>query len=181
MATAPFFYINQELLAIRLLRIFRFSDIISSMVNLVTIIISACKVLNKKTKELINTSVRVVLFLSLILHLSACCLKLISEFDETGNWICQSVHLFPGHDTHSYTPGLCEDHLLTKREMYIACLYIIMMSFSAVGYGDYSVKTVDEIIFMIFVLLLGIGFFGYLMGRVNRVVSLINTRNRIKI
>ena len=56
-----------------------------------------------------------------------------------------------------------------------------MMSFSAVGYGDYSVKTVDEIIFMIFVLLLGIGFFGYLMGRVNRVVSLINTRNRIKI
>lgn len=64
--------------------------------------------------------------------------------------------------------------------MYVACLYIIMMTFSAVGYGDYSVKTINEIILMIFVLLLGIGFFGYLMGRVNRVVSLVNTRNRIK-
>ena len=106
-ATVPFFYINHELLAIRLLRIFRFSDIISSMVKLVTIVISTCKVLNKKTKELINTSVRVVLFLSLLLHLSACCLKLISELDGDRNWICQTINYFPGFENHLNTTGEC--------------------------------------------------------------------------
>ena len=33
---------------------------------------------------------------------------------------------------------------------------------------------------MMVIELIGIGFFGYLMGRINRVVALLNTRNDIK-
>ncbi len=54
------------------------------------------------------------------------------------------------------------------------------MTFTAVGYGNFHVKTINETIFMMFIEFVGIGFFGYLMGRVNRVVSLINTRNDLK-
>ncbi len=55
-----------------------------------------------------------------------------------------------------------------------------MMTLTTVGYGDYSVKTINEYIFMMGIELIGIGFFGYLMGRINRVVALLNTRNDIK-
>ena len=64
--------------------------------------------------------------------------------------------------------------------MYVACLYVVMMTLTTVGYGDYSVKTINEYIFMMVIELIGIGFFGYLMGRINRVVALLNTRNDIK-
>ncbi len=107
-ATIPFYYINYELLAIRLLRIFRFSDLIGNIVRFYTILFSVCRRLNKRRKELIRTSVRVILFLLLILHLAACCLRVIADLDSQGNWICFHVNLFPGHDSHVFVPGECD-------------------------------------------------------------------------
>ncbi len=54
--------------------------------------------MTKKAQELTGTSVRIVLYLCLILHLLGCCLRLMSELDDSSNWICQQLDIFPGHE-----------------------------------------------------------------------------------
>ena len=52
-----------------------------------------------------------------------------------------------------------------------------MATLTTVGYGDYYATNIREMLFVMFIELLGIGFFGYLIGRLNKLVKLIDLKD----
>lgn len=62
-----------------------------------------------------------------------------------------------------------EDINLQENEywsIYISSLYFVITSFSSIGYGDIKPYTKDEYVFILFMEMVGIGFFGYMLGTI---------------
>lgn len=53
----------------------------------------------------------------------------------------------------------------------IICSYFTMTTLTTVGYGDFSPKTNMEKVMAIVIMIVGIGFFSYIMGSFNDVIS----------
>lgn len=54
-----------------------------------------------------------------------------------------------------------------------------MATLTTVGYGDYYATTVREQLVIMVIELLGIGFFGYLIGRLNTLLKLIDIKQEV--
>ena len=59
-------------------------------------------------------------------------------------------------------------------DSYFNALWLIVITLTTVGYGDYSGKTSAEYIFSIILEFLGLTFFSFLMGSIN---GIFNTRD----
>ena len=54
-----------------------------------------------------------------------------------------------------------------------------MATLTTVGYGDYYATSVREKLVIMVIELLGIGFFGYLIGRLNTLLKLIDIKDEV--
>jgi hypothetical protein len=50
------------------------------------------------------------------------------------------------------------------KSLYISSIYWVYTTFSSVGYGDIKGDTTDEVLFQMFVEIIGMGIFGYMTG-----------------
>lgn len=64
-------------------------------------------------------------------------------------------------------------------DLYVAAIYWIMATLTTVGYGDYHATTVREQLVIMVIELLGIGFFGYLIGRLNTLLKLVDMKQEV--
>ena len=53
---------------------------------------------------------------------------------------------------------------LDYRSCYISSIYWVTTTFTSVGYGDIKGDTTDEVLFQMFVEIIGMGIFGYMTG-----------------
>ena len=70
------------------------------------------------------------------------------------------------HDNDGWIKVLVEKELIVVDywSVYLASLYWIISTFTSVGYGEISGKTIFEELFCILVEMIGIGFYGYMIG-----------------
>ena len=52
--------------------------------------------------------------------------------------------------------------------IYISSLYFVITSFSSIGFGDIKPYTKDEYLFILFMEMVGIGFYGYMLGTIQK-------------
>ena len=54
-------------------------------------------VMNMQARNLVGTCVRIVLYLLLFLHLTACFLRRLASPQIENSWVCNLRHTFPNH------------------------------------------------------------------------------------
>jgi len=60
---------------------------------------------------------------------------------------------------------------------YIAAVYWVITTFTSVGYGDISGYTLEERIFQIALMMIGIAFYGYMIGTFQNLFNEIECTN----
>lgn len=55
-----------------------------------------------------------------------------------------------------------------------------MATFTTIGYGDFTAATSFEFFFQCIIMLIGIGFFGYIIGNVRTIFSSVESISQIK-
>jgi len=58
----------------------------------------------------------------------------------------------------------------TAGDLYISSIYWAITTLSTVGYGDFKGYTTEEYLYTIAVEFIGIGFFGFIMGSLNKII-----------
>lgn len=51
---------------------------------------------------------------------------------------------------------------------YMSSVYFVITSFSSIGYGDIVPLTQNEYLFILFMQMVGIGFYGYMLGTIQK-------------
>lgn len=100
-----------------------------------------------------------------MVHLFSCLNSYIG-LARSDSWIAANSDLLPKNYENS--------------DIYIASLYWTMTTFTTVGYGDFTATTSFEYFFQCIVMLIGIGFFGYIIGNVSNVFVQVETSSQIK-
>ncbi|CAI2369324.1 unnamed protein product [Moneuplotes crassus] len=158
--TFPFFLLDEVLLSFKLLRIFKLTTYISRINSFIE------KMLVKWVhgrRELINSvkkTIRFLIFLLFTMHLLACIWIYIGQLSEE-NWIEKSDDILEN-------PG-------SNFALYIAANYWVMSTFTTVGYGDFSGLNNTEYLFNMLVQVLGIGFFGYTIDSISKMMGQIDS------
>ena len=63
--------------------------------------------------------------------------------------------------------------------LYISAVYWVITSFSSVGYGDIKGHTPEEYQFQIVVEMIGIGFYGYMIGTFQQIFASIQSKDQL--
>jgi hypothetical protein len=58
----------------------------------------------------------------------------------------------------------------TPGDLYISSIYWAITTLSTVGYGDFKGSTTIEYLYTMGVEFIGIGFFSFIMGSINRII-----------
>jgi hypothetical protein len=61
--------------------------------------------------------------------------------------------------------------------IYISSLYFVITSFSSIGYGDLKPYTKNEYLFILFMEMIGIGFYGYMLGTIQKLFQDIQNKD----
>ena len=96
-----------------------------------------------------------------MIHLLACFWQLIGlslQSSINTGWIVMSVE-------NGY---LREDFL--RRDIYISSVYWVITTLTTVGYGDFKGYTYQEYLFTMGVEFIGIAFFSFIMGSINKIL-----------
>ncbi|CAI2371990.1 unnamed protein product [Moneuplotes crassus] len=158
--TFPFFLFNIEFLSFKLMRIFKLTTYISRINSFTERILTKCV---HDRRELINSvkkTIRFLIFLTFTMHLLACIWIYIGHNYED-NWIEKGESILEDSENN-----------LT---LYIAANYWVMSTFTTVGYGDFSGLNNTEYLFNMLVQVLGIGFFGYTIDSISRMMGQIDS------
>jgi len=85
-------------------------------------------------------------------HFFACIWMLLgsSTFAEETGWVYANV--FDGYQSENYW------------DIYITSVYWCITTFTSIGYGDVTGDTTYEYLFQIFIEMVGIAFYGYMIG-----------------
>lgn len=124
-------------MVLRLLRLLSFGRITFNIIKLINGALSRCLVMNMQAQNLVGTSVRIVLYLLLFLHLTACFLRRLASPDIHNSWVCNLKHHFPDYNDEVS----CFE--LPPYDLYVAAIYWVMATLTTVGYGDYYATTVE--------------------------------------
>ena len=62
--------------------------------------------------------------------------------------------------------------------MYCTAVYFVITSFSSIGYGDIKAYSTDEKQFIILLEMVGIGFYGYMLGTIQKLFLAIQTKDQ---
>jgi hypothetical protein len=92
----------------------------------------------------------------MISHMCACLWILIGE----------AVEQIPGEDPQGWIEVLVSKGTMTSDfwSKYIAAFYWVITTFSSIGYGEITGNTQNEYLYTMFVEMLGMCFFGYIIG-----------------
>ena len=109
-------------------------------------------------------------------HWLACLYMLTSEASKSGSTCTADGDLVQESwvDVLYCSPS-CENDVpvggCTRLQLYVASLHWSMMTLTTIGYGDVPPKNVLEMAFSVFAMLIGAGFFGFIMGTCCSVVE----------
>lgn len=145
--TIPFWLINEWCYSLRLIKLYRYLDVITEMKKVIDFLVSLC-LKNFKLKKFLVDLVSLGINLLFIIHLFACCYIFIAKF---------------------YSPNWAEANNLDINnisEIYVSGIYMITETFSTVGYGDLTPRNNYEIGFMMVCEVINCGLFGYLIANI---------------
>lgn len=100
--------------------------------------------------------ISLLLSVCLVIHLSGCLFYYVAafnDFDES-TWVART--------------NLTNDSLYTR---YIASLYYAVTTLTTVGYGDVHSYTSAEMIITIFLMIVGVGFYSFIIGLLSSILS----------
>jgi len=93
-------------------------------------------------------------------------LKLLAGMLTCGHWLACLLKACGGESLHAY---LGSD--TNNRGEYVAALYWSMMTMTTVGYGDIPMRTDLERIYAILCMIIGGGYYGYIVGHITSIIS----------
>ena len=138
----------------RIVKVFKFADMIKSVVHHLTIHPAIFRLFKAFAAQL---------YLS---HLLAClwCFVPVLEDGNPDSWIYQR-----GFGVQDYETNF--------GSLYLTGLYWAFTTMTTVGYGDVAAVTTGEMIFATFAQILGVSFYGFILGSINAVVESLDKRN----
>jgi CRP-like cAMP-binding protein len=163
---------------LRFFKIFKLVRVIKSSENITAVFEGVEDNFNfsEKYKRVLGMLVRVI-FLT---HLIACAwfgISKVSHNRARQGWYSGELgeltqvgddYVFTRHDENDPTRKFYEeDHW----EQYIWSIYWAMTTISTVGYGDISPSTIEECVYTILAMCVGVSFFGYLLGSISEIVA----------
>jgi len=124
--------------------------------------------LSEKYKRVLGMLVKVI-FLT---HLIACSWFGISKYSAKGVGD-HKEGTWEGDENAWYTKAIGSELFLhgNHRKQYIWSLYWAMTTISTVGYGDISPGTMEECVYCILAMCVGVSFFGYLLGSISEIAA----------
>ena len=151
----PFYYISIDYLYIRIIMIYRYPLLISNTSNTIYFFFSRF-LTNYRTAKNLSEILSFLINLFFILHFFSC------------------IYIYIG--TNSVPSWLDPIRHYDSKEQYMVCLYIIMQTFTTVGFGDYPPQNPTEQLFVMFCLIVNCGLFAYW---ISRIISIITYKERI--
>ena len=73
--------------------------------------------------------------------------------------------------------GLAVGQATDYWSVYITSVYFVITSFTSVGYGDIKAHAIDEHMFLILLMMVGIGFYGYMIGAIQKIIAASQSRD----
>ena len=154
-AVFPFYYISIDYLYVRLIIIYRYPLLISKIKRTIYFLFSRL-ITNYRMAQNISDLLSFLINLFFIFHFFAC------------------IYIYLG--TNAIPSWLDPIRHYDSKEQYIVCFYILMQTFTTVGFGDYTPKNPTEYLFVMFCLIVNCGLFAYW---ISRILSIISYKERI--
>lgn len=150
----------------RLYRIFRFLKLLKFMR-----ILRSIDFFNKllelfKMTEGILRMIKFFMTVLLVIHVNGCIWYFIARIDDTNSetWLMR-------YNTVS----------MSDSDLYLMSIYFVMQTIATIGFGDIVPVTVFERIYALFLMIIGVGFYSYIVGNLSNIVkTLDNDFARIK-
>jgi hypothetical protein len=73
--------------------------------------------------------------------------------------------------------GLAVGQATDYWSVYIISVYFVITSFTSIGYGDIKAHAPDEHLFLILLMMVGIGFYGYMIGTIQKLIAASQARD----
>ena len=121
--------------------------------------------LKEQTLKIIEKGSKFLALLLLIVHIISCISCFIGLHEDYG-WVEENSSLLPTN--------------YKNQDIYIASVYWTMTTFTTIGYGDFTAVTTAEYLFQCLIMLMGIGFFGYIIGNVRSIFVQVESISQIK-
>jgi hypothetical protein len=156
----PFWLFQSSLYWMRMIKLYKFFKILKRIRYLLVKIFSYCI----KSLKLIHSVTNILIFsisLIYILHYMACIFVYIGSLSEQG-W-------------HQKNQNGNLASIETKTDIYIASLYLLMETFTTIGYGDINPKTTTEVIFLMIGEVVNVGLFAYLISCIMDIILRMST------
>lgn len=164
-ATFPYNQVCPWLIYLRYIKLFKVQHFHNDLTELIFALISPC--VKKSKQPSVVALIKLVFMVICVAHLIACIWMVIGQSDLHGtpNWIMQvQEEVFQDLDFFS---------------VYISALYLVILSFSSVGYGDIRAEPEREasMLFALFTMMLGLVLYGYMLGTLQKILSEIGTHD----
>jgi hypothetical protein len=152
--TFPFWIFETNLIYLRLIKLYKFPELISKF-KVFFFFSSYALTKSLKIRHSLTNIFTFLLILVFVLHITSCLWVFIGlKEDRNNNWIAAT--------------NLSD---LSSGGKYVASLYFIIETFATIGYGDFTIPTVSEKVFLIFCELLSVGLFAYLISCLTAILT----------
>lgn len=86
--------------------------------------------------------------------------------------MCSVVNVNPEDDANGFIAHYFDSNSIASNyDRLIACCYFAMVTLTTCGYGDFTPVTQNEMLVCIIVMLIGVGFFSYIMSAFIEIIS----------
>ncbi|CAI2372725.1 unnamed protein product [Moneuplotes crassus] len=161
----PFFLLKRELKALKFIKAKRLRIYFSRVLTMIYEFCSKRLKLKEHSLKVIEKGSKFLAALFLTLHVIACINSYFGKTQEDG-WVNKNKGLLRENYNHF--------------DIYIAAVYWTMTTFTTIGYGDFTASTNSEYLMQCFIMLMGIGFFGYIVGNVSTIFMQAESITHIK-
>ena len=148
--------ISRELMYMRMVKLYKLDKILKRIRSILMKLFNLC-IKNLKLIHSITNIFIFTIYLLYIIHMSACIFVFIgNQYDKKG-W-----------NFNSNNGNLIE---LTPFDMYVASAYLLMETFTTIGYGDINPKNIGEVVFLMICEVLNVGLFAYLISCIMDIIT----------
>ena len=157
----PLFLISHGLLLFKLIRLVKFRTYLSRISTFIERIFT--NVFNSRV-EVINNTKKIVKFMTILfltIHILACIWSYMGVKESNG-WIQLTEGLLPNGENLLGEPN--------DSEIYLAAIYWVITTFTTIGYGDIKGSNNTEYLFSCLIMLIGVGFFSYIIGNISSII-----------
>ena len=156
-AVIPYTMFNVYLIPLRYLKLIKFNMYLNYLQIYVFENFLVC--FNQEQNKIVMSMLRLLIQVIVVSHFFACIWALIGQYNlkyKTG-WI--HLAMSNNYQTTNYF------------SIYLTAFYWVITTFTSVGYGDILGITESENLFGMLVEMIGIGFFGYIVGTFQNLIS----------